>query len=213
MADPDDKTVKHLLDAGTRAELERWFGLPSFEQLADQGKTPAPPPPEDPKFAEARKRREAALAAVDPAMLEAHRRRVEPRRPMTTFDAVIELRIDPDIGQFDQAIVARQLAEPRELDLPSDLADDLRECAPQALLRDLHRTEVVFEKRFEWVDAIAEHRVNASAIAAEAMATSWAAPRPTRSAFAEARAILIETRGIRRRPWIEIAMPNRKVTE
>jgi len=211
MADTDDKTVKQLLDAGTLADLERWFGLPSFEQLADEGKTPAPP--EDPQFAEARKRRDAALAAVDPAMLEAHRRRVEPRRPMAMFVSAIELRIKPDIGLLDQDMGARQLAEPREFDLPSDLANDLRECAPQALLRDLHRAELTFEKRFDWVDPSAEQQTNASSIVAEVMATRWAAPRPARSAFAEACAILIEGRGLRRRPWIEIAMPNRKVTE
>jgi len=211
MADTEDKKVKDLLDSKTRAELERWFGLPSFDQLADEGKTPAPP--EDPGFAEARKRRDTALAAVDPAMLEAHRRRVEPRRPMATFEALIDVRVDPDIGLVDQDMGLRQLAEPREFELPSDLSNDLRECTPQALLRDLHRAELTFEKRLEWVDPIAELQVDGPKIVAEIMATSWAAPQPGRPAFFEARAILIESRRLRRRPWIEIRMPNRKVTE
>ena len=59
MSEPDDKKVKELLAASTRAELERWFGLPSFEQLSERGVEPRPPE-EDPEFAVIRKRREDA---------------------------------------------------------------------------------------------------------------------------------------------------------
>ena len=212
MADTDDKTVKELLDTGTRAQLERWFGLPSFEQLADEGKTPAAPE-EDPDLVEARKRRDAAIAAVDPVLLEAHRQRVQPVRPLSRFEAVIDVRVDPDIALLDLTMAARALAEPREYELPGDLQKDLKDCTPQALLRDLHRAELDFEKRLEYVDALSELRVNGSGIVAETMATSWAACPPARSAVFEARAILIECRAQRRRPWTEIKMPNRRVTE
>jgi len=78
MADnQDDKKVKDLIDEATRAELERWFRLPSFEQLPDQAVKPAPTDKEAERLA-IRKRHDDAIAAVDPAMLEAHRRRVEP---------------------------------------------------------------------------------------------------------------------------------------
>ena len=73
MSDPNDKTVKQLIDSGTRADLERWFGLPSYEALAEQGVHPEPPA-EEPSYVERRKRQDAAMAAVDPALLEAHRR-------------------------------------------------------------------------------------------------------------------------------------------
>jgi hypothetical protein len=212
MADTDDKTVKELLDTGTRAQLERWFGLPSFEQLADEGKTPAAPE-EDPEFAEARKRRDAAIAAVNPVLLEAHRQRVQPVRPLSRFEVMIDVRVDPDFALLDLAMAARPLAEPREYELPEALQKDLKECTPQALLRDLHRAELDFEKRLEYVDALAELRVNGQGIVAEVMATSWAARPPARSAFFEARAILIECRAQRRRPWTEIKMPSRRVTE
>lgn len=212
MADTDDKTVKELLDAGTRAQLERWFGLPSFEQLADEGKTPAAPE-EDPEIVEARQRRDAAIAAVDPVLVEAHRKRIEPARPISRFEVVIDVRVDPDLALLDLTMGARPLADPREYELPAELRKDLKECTPQALLRDLHRAELAFEKKLEYVDALAELRVDGPSIVAGVMATSWAAPLPARSAFLEAHAILIECRAQRRRPWIEIKMPNRTVTE
>jgi len=212
MADTDDKTVKQLLDAGTRAQLERWFGLPSFEQLADEGKAPAVPV-EDPELVESIKRRDAAIAAVDPELLEAHRHRVEPANPLSKFEAVIDVRVDPEIALLDLEMGTRAAAEPREYDLPDDLQKTLKECTPQALLRDLHRAELAFEKRLEYVDALAELRVDGRGIVIEAMATSWAPRLPGRSAFFEARAILIECRAQRRRPWTEIKMPNRTVTE
>jgi hypothetical protein len=212
MADADDKTVKELLDAGTRAQLERWFGLPSFEQLADEGKAPAAPE-EDPELVEARKRRDAAIAAVDPVLVEAHRGRVEPARPVSRFEAVIDVRVDPDMALFDLTMGTRPLADPREYELPMDLQKNLKDCTPQALLRDLHRAELAFEKKLDYVDPLAELRVDGLGIVAAAMATSWAAPLPGRSAFSEARAILIESRALRRQPWTEIKMPSRGVTE
>ena len=80
MADnQDDKKVKDLIDEATRAELERWFKLPSFEQLSEQ--EPEVKPAAAAKEAERlaiRKRYTDAIAAVDPAMLEAHHRRTAP---------------------------------------------------------------------------------------------------------------------------------------
>jgi hypothetical protein len=216
MSEPDDKKVKELLDAATRAELERWFGLPSFEQLADRGIAAAPPQPgEDPEFAVIRKRRDDAIAAVDPALVEAHRRRVEPERPVVKPLPPIALRVDPDIALFDTAMLERQhgVAEPREIERPGDLDDALAERTPQALLRDLHRPELDFEKIFERVDVLAEQRLDPSAAVAEVMAGSTKLPPPAPSAFAYGYTLLLELLAERRQPWIHIEMPLRRVTE
>jgi hypothetical protein len=214
MADnQDDKKVKDLLDAATRAELERWFNLPSFEQLADRGVQPEPPP-EDPAAAAVRERRAAAIACVDPALLEAHRRRVEPPDDLIKFKAMIDVRVDPDIATIDLAMIERQHAvgEPREVERPQDLEDDLNDCTPQALLRDLHRAELTFDKVFEIVEGNAGQRFDIVRAVAEAMATRWTLPPFGPSPFHEGRALLLELRDDRHRPWTEIKLPNRRVT-
>jgi hypothetical protein len=215
MSDPDDKKVKELLDAGTRADLERWFGLPSFEQLAERGDAPAPPPEEDAQFAAIHKRRDDAIAAVDPALLEALRHRVEPARPLIKPLPPVTLHIDPEIALFDTAMLERQysVAEPRDVERPGDLEDALGERTPQALLRDLHRPELDFEKVFERTDAIAEQWVDARAAAAEEMARSMKLPPPEPSGFQKLYALMRELRAERRQPWINIEMPLRRVTE
>src|SRR5690349_17528662 len=141
MAPPDDtddapaagqpeQTVKELLDAKTLADLERWFGLPSFQELAER-----PPAPEDPELVAKREQRDRAIAAVDPALIEAHRRRVEKSDTLITFQAVIDLRIDPSMARVDLAHIERKLevAEPREVEISPQLRDDLNECTPQAI--------------------------------------------------------------------------------
>jgi hypothetical protein len=208
----DDKKVKDLLDPQTQADLARWFGMPSFEQLADQGKQPAPPPEEDPELVELRRRRAAAIAAVDPRFLTALDRRAEPAT-MMTFEAAIELRDEPAIG-FDMTLTEQKLAEPREFSRPRDIEEQLSHNAPQALLRDLHRAELTFDKQFEVFDPLGEARLSASELVAEAMTTRWApTPGLPLAGFLEARAELHELREIRRQPWIHIKMPNRRVTE
>ena len=210
--DNDDKKVKDLLDAATQADLERWFGLPSFEQLAEQGRTPAPPN-EDPEFAERRKRQDEALAAVDPAWLDAFDRRMEALRGVIRPLPPLELRVDPAIARFDHAMLDQRstVAEPREVERPPDLADALAERTPQALLRDLHRPELDFYKMFERVDVIAEYRVDLAATITEVMAPR-VPPSPV-TPFRDCRALLLELRAERHQPWINIEMPLRRVTE
>src|SRR5437870_4652205 len=62
------------IDATTQADLARWFGLPSFSEVAER-----PLAPEDPEVAAVRERRAKATAAVDPALLERIRIRTEER--------------------------------------------------------------------------------------------------------------------------------------
>jgi hypothetical protein len=208
--DDTDKKVKDLLDAGTRAELERWFGLPSFEQLADQGVKPEPP--EDPEVVELRRRREAAIAAVDPRLFASILRRGAPPLAVLQPRREVKLHIDPDVACFDQTVLDRQqrIADPRELERPSDIEDVLRESTPQALLRDLHRPVLDFNKAYERVDLI--DLVDAAAEVAVVMASSTKLPSsPSRAK--EAAALLLELRAERKRPWTEIEMPLRRVTE
>jgi len=211
----DDKKVKDLIDEATRAELERWFKLPSFEQVAEQTVEPTPAAKEEEERLAIRKRHAAAIAAVDPAMLEAHRRRVEPIAEVSMFKPLIDVRVDPDIVRIDLPLIERQhaVAEPRDYERPAFVEDDLRERTPQALLRDLHRPELDFDKTFERVDMAAEQRLDIVAMVAQAMATRWTLPPLDKSPFHQAREVLREGRDYRRRPWADIKMPNRRVTE
>jgi len=213
--DRHDKTVRELIDAATRAELERWFGLPSFEQLERQ---PQVAPAEDPDVIATRERREKAIAAVDPAMLEAHRRRTDPREDLLKFKPLIDVHVDPSIALLDTSMIDRQasIAEPREVELPPEMQDDLQECTPQALLRDLHRPELDFEKQFEIVDMAADQRVDVVAIVAEVMGTRYQVDARLVSPYHEGRALIDELRVSRRAPWTReslAALPNRRVTE
>ena len=236
MPDNDDKTVKELIaslgpagarstsggsaepiDAATRADLERWFGLPSFQQLAEQEQAAPKPPAEDPEWAAFRKRRADALAAVDPNMLEAHRQRVERQRQLKLFRPEIEPRVSLDIMMIDQSAIDRghTIAEPRTYELPADLEDALTERTPQALLRDLHRPELLFEKMFELFDPTAENRVDLRAIIHEALAFRASSTKKIESKVSEVRALLGELHKERRKPWTALTskMRNRRVKE
>jgi hypothetical protein len=212
--DKNEKKVKELIDGATRAELARWFGLPSYEALAEQGAQPEPPP-EDPKSAERRKRQDTALAAIDPALVEAHRRRTEGRAATLKPPREVTLHADPSIMQLDMAMIAQRgaIADVRDVVRPPDLEDALRDCTPQALLRDLHRPELYFDKAFERVDLLATYRLDIAANIDEVMATSTKLGPPQTSLFDEGCALLQELRAERKQPWINIEMPRRRVTE
>jgi len=213
--DDDDKRVKDMLGGATQADLERWFGLPSFDQLAEEGKPVSPK--DDPEVLEVRKRRDAAMAAVDPALLSRILYRVE-EHPETLFEA--RQRIDlvvKDVALFDATMADKgfAIAEPREVEISEELRDDLKDCTPQALLRDLHRAEIDFEKTFEIVDVAAEQRLDIVAAVAEAMRTSWTLPRLDVAPLAESTKLLANARADRYRSWAHVltSLPNRRVSE
>jgi hypothetical protein len=209
--------VKDILDAGELAALEKWFGLPSFEQLAEQGKQAAEPEV-DPEVLEVRRKRDAAMAAVDPALLRWILFRAEENpETLRTFEAKIDVHVKEDVGMFDSTMVDKgfSIAEPREVEISEELRDDLKDCTPQALLRDLHRPETFFDKLFEIVDPIAEERVDSTSVVAEMMRTRWSMPGAGITSWAEGEAIVREARADRYRSWTEalLKMPNRRVTE
>lgn len=214
MPDNDDKKVKELIDTATRADLERWFSLPSFQQLADLNKPP-PEPLENPDIAAVRKRRAEATAAIDPALVEAHRKRTDPPEDLIRFKALIDVCVDPSIARFDAAMIDRQhtIAEPREVEIPPLLYDDLKEATPQALLRDLHRPVRWYDKTFEFSDPLGELRVDIPAVVAEAL-VSHKVELPG-SPYQKACAVVEEIRDQRRRPWTGLLplLRNRRVKE
>jgi hypothetical protein len=215
--DDDDPKVKQLLDPATEADLARWFNLPSFTQLAEQ---PKPPPTEgvDEEMQAVIERRAKVLAEIDPRLLESIDYRVE-GRPATLlkFKAMIDVRVDQDFGTLDERMIERaaSIADERWRELSDELKEDLKECTPQALLRDLHRAELQFDFQFEHVDIAAEQRLDIVAEVKSAMATSWKLPPFAQSPLIESTAIIAGVREQRRRKWTEFLadLPNRQVTE
>ncbi len=206
-----EATLNDLVNAATQRELEKWFALPSFDKVAE-GRDEARS--QDPEMLVVIERRAKACAAVDPALLEAiHvRTEVEPAT-LLKHDYHVTLHVDPSIAQFDHAMAERayQLAEPREVELSEELKDDLKECAPQALLRDLYRSEHVFEKVFEIIDYSAEQRLDIVAEVDRAMKMNLKLPPLSLSPFTVEHALLVQDRANRRLPWTEISLRNRRV--
>lgn len=207
------------LDEATRASLERWFGLPSALAVEDRGDIagaadgPADDLPSDPAIRARLEARARALAAVDPALLEAHRARVESDHDLLRFSATIDVRVDPSIARFDATTLARVMAnaEPREVEISDDLRDALSERTPQALLRDLHRADKQFDYHLEVDPSIAGERANfdAASVAQEAMRVDHRLP-PTVDVTRECVELSAELRRLRSIPTSDIPTPRRR---
>jgi hypothetical protein len=206
--------LEDVVDAATAAELERWFGLPSFQEVAEGAK---PAASGDPDLLAVRERRDKAIAAVDPAFLSWCLGRTAGNQDLIKFRSTITLRIDPSVAMFDHVLDDRDftMGEPREREVPEDIQDDLKDSAEQALLRDLHRPVLEFEKMFEVIDM--SQRMDVVADVAEAMATPLRLPPLGRSPYHEAADVLAELRSDRERPWPSMfaakPLPNRRVDE
>jgi hypothetical protein len=221
MPDDDDLKVKEMLegrvplDPSTQEDLDRWFGMPSVTQLEEEGKQAGPA--DDADMAAVIERRERALAAVDRELLELLRVRTDDRPSPIVFKPSIDVVIDEKTAFFDHGMVDRAMtiAEPREVEIPEALTDDLKECTPQALLRDLHRPESFFDKTFEIVDAAAEQRLDIVAEVKSAMRTSWRLPAFGKTPLAESREMINEMQAQRRQRWVDFLprLQNRTVQE
>ena len=222
MPNDDERKVKDLiaegrvpLDPQTQADLEKWVGLPSVTALEEQGKIAGPV---DADMAQVAERRAAAVAAVDPALLDLIRLRTEDiPNPIGVPKRTIEPVIDDSIALFDMGMVDKALtiAEPRTVEIPDQLIEDLKDCTPQALLRDLHRPEQFFDKVFEIVDIAAEQRIDIVAEVKSAMRTSWRLPAFGKTPLDDSREALAEVRAERRAPWTGYLplLQNRSVQE
>ncbi|MBA3463490.1 MAG: hypothetical protein H0T46_26275 [Deltaproteobacteria bacterium] len=215
--DDEDKKVKDMLGETSLADLERWFGLPSFTELEEKGVEP--PRPEDPDIIAIRERRERALAAIEPWFLDGLNTRAEKPWTLIRFKPIIDVKVRLDMEMMDQSMIdgLRVIAEPRERERPENIEDDLRERTPQALLRDLHRVESFFEKTYEIYDAEAMERLDATAQVAEAMAADWKLPPLGDPPSVELTRIFAEVRQERTLPWRDLPkrnrLPNRRVSE
>jgi hypothetical protein len=204
----DDPDRRDELDPATRAQLERWFGMPSYQQLEEEQ-------PDDPELVELRERRARACAAVDPALVDKLNQWTTSVERLLLFHPLDLEILDPSISAIDEALVQRAgvIADPREVEVPFALIDDLKECTPQAVLRDLHRPETLFAIRYEVdqmvLDASPPDVVAEIRAAMRTRIETRTGPRP----LDEARAALDELAAIKRRPWLPIQTPNRRVEE
>jgi hypothetical protein len=215
----DDRKAKDLLadaggeelDAATRAQLERWFGLPSYEQVAEEA---AARPPEDAEVVARREAQARAAAAVDPVLNEALHARGAAVDRMLRIPPLELGVLDPSISAIDPVLLARaDLAEPRVVDLPRGVLDDMADPTPQALLRDLHRPELEFPLRLEIDPVLLEiARVDAAAEVRAVMSSRVTAELPVPAARAIAED-LAPMRRARREPWGELRTPGRRVAE
>jgi len=203
------------LDLATQAKLARWFGadetgafsargLPDDDDGDQDDAADGADAPGDDGDDEARRTRRAdALAAVDPALVA----RLAAR---ATVDITTMSRLPPaplvvrDLSRVDPALIARTdaIAEPREVEIPEQLRDDLRECTPQALLRDLERP--IFEFSIEFEHGLADEApLDAGAAARAAMATS-SRRAPTAPLGHELAAHAAAMRTLRATPWRDL---------
>src|SRR5213075_579679 len=90
---------------------------------------------------------------------------------------------ETNFGAVDEQLLQRasSIAEPREYEPSDELRDDMKDCTPQAMLRDLHRPEKYFDKELVLPDLDEEGLVQVDAVkeVKTAMATRWTLPKAT----------------------------------
>jgi hypothetical protein len=134
--------LDQFVDPQTAAQLERWFGLPSFAQV-EAGEVEA----EDPEIIAVRERRARIADEIDPLLLASLNRRLTPPDDLIKFKALIEPTYT-DIALIDASAYETRgtVADERYYERSDDISEAVAENAPQALLRDLHRLETNFDQ-------------------------------------------------------------------
>jgi hypothetical protein len=182
----DEKRVKDLvqpkgvergapLDAETIAHIVHWFGMPALEMAAA-----TVPPPEHPGESipdRLSRRRDEAMAHVQPHMVA----RIE--KHTGDADRVRRLGAPVETRPWERARMTMFRMEnvPNiptaenwpEWHLTPEVGQWLEQRAPQAMLRDLHRPETEYERRFQppWDDVFQPPDTNPFAAAREAIGT------------------------------------------
>lgn len=180
-------------DPDLQARLRAWFSPDGTSTAADDGS--AEP---DGRATVTASRRAEALGAVD-AMLVAGIYASGQQR------AALGLHADWTPNQRPQWAprvmdTVSVLREPEERQRPPDLSEAMNEQVPQALLRDLHRPVLAFERVFETNDELKSLvPVNAADEARAAMAIIRG--MPTERAWLGALADVRAARTVRSLPW------------
>jgi hypothetical protein len=203
-ADLEDK-----LDPATIAQLASWFALPSFAELEERRKAEEPQVDE---VDEARKERRARIEEVADRQLLANMERWKTAGdPLIHLPPQMEIKIGGDIRAniTDVTEGMGSLAEPREREMPHWMEEDLRETAPQAILRDLHRPELDFNLYFEQI----EHQPTLSEMRGVVTATLGMSLRirpDLRPALESVRDAFAEVRHWKAARWDELPLPKRE---
>ena len=211
------EAIEAALDPQQLAELQSWFARPSRqvveEQLArsGQGRVVLGAGLGD-DYADqlddesaARKKRVAELATViSPEMydcLERHERFAgrfrEPVPPAPVLDPSILRVVVPTEEQL------ATIGEPQFYGQPRDIEQDLRDAAPQAVLRDLYRPETEFQLQLQ--SPVSEEELGPADAHREVLAALDFRPEPpaTLDSAADARAAHAEFRELINPPWPE----------
>lgn len=139
------------LDPTELADLAQWFARPSHEVVVEAAVRRAPGDEEmDRRFDERQIRIKEACKAVDPVMivrLERHDatartflRPIEGPAPFVD-EGILQIRIPPPSEDA-------QIGDLRSYEREREVEEALTEAVPQAVLRDLYRSETQFDLRF-----------------------------------------------------------------
>lgn len=205
-----DPSLAAELDSETAAQLASWFGLPSVQEVEEQGRKVEAL---DPEIAARRELRARAVAAVDPAFANRLDTQFADGDSLIRLPAPMRLRIEtPTALTTPEAIASGTIAEPREYEIPHELRDDLAENTPQAVLRDLHRSVEEFAIRYEIGHAVDVELVDAQAVLRTMFATPPARIQP-HTTFADAVSERDPMERAKREPWKDLRTPRRRVKE
>jgi hypothetical protein len=194
------------------AQLEAWFGRPSMTELVETGEVRL-----DmwgrPIDAEVERRRasarERAIEAVDPGMVDRLERHIPAGDRLLRFHASLEVHIDP--APFERPLITLNRPDITEVERPEDLDDAMRECTPQALLRDLHRPDEEFSIQYERPEPV-ESDADPFAEARRAIAAGYKYA-PEMRCLSQAQDALRPLREAKTSVWAEIRTPTRTTDE
>jgi hypothetical protein len=203
MDDGDDTRVKDTLPTTTIEQLRAWFSLPSFEDLEEAGAGAAPRPlsVEQERQAEIEK----VLEHVSPTLFARLEERAAGRRRLglTTLEKRPWETPDDMISVEDTRAPTEDAW--REVEIPMELRADLKQCTPQAFLRDLYRPESEFWIRMQpaFDDELEPVRMDELAALRALILADYRVGIDLTPATEKIRADYAARRAVMKRPWHE----------
>ena len=199
--------LEERLDPETVRQLAAWFGLPSYQQLEEERAAANAPTEDSERAAEIREMEAKIDAVVDRELLD--RIFSWPTAGDAMFDEIVppELHLRERLLLSDERFseVLGAIGEPREVQIPRELEEDLQECTPQAMLRDLYRPEPQFDKYLTYGEP---EPTPASLIAdIRTIACADYTVRPEPSARTRYEDALAELRRVKALPWGDLSKP------